>query len=86
MKKVFLAVAAASMAFGGAASAAEPLRASQAVPAAVKVSAEAPVDRASKRADKKMELGGTGLILAIVAVVAVGTGIVIAADDNDSNG
>lgn len=86
MKKVILAAAAASMAFGGAATAAEPLRASQAVPAAVKVSADAPVSRASKRATQTSELGGPGLIIAIIAAAAVIAGIIIAADDDDSNG
>ncbi|WP_234033846.1 hypothetical protein [Qipengyuania gaetbuli] len=86
MKKVFLAAAVASMAFGGAASAAEPLRASQAVPAAAKVSAEAPVSRASKRSEQKSEIGGSAVLIAVLAAAAVIAGIVVATDGDDSNG
>ena len=85
MKKVFLAVAAASMTFSGAASAGQPLRASQAVPAAVKVSADAPVQRASKRADAKMDLAGSGWLIALLALAAVVAGTAVALDGK-SNG
>ena len=85
MRKFTTAVAAASLLVAGAASAATPLRASDAVPAAKTVSADS-VTRSTQAAKKQSELGGPGLIIGIIAAAAVIAGIIIAADDDDSNG
>lgn len=43
------------------------------------------VSRSAQTAEKKNELGGPGLIIAILAVAAIVAGIIIAADDNDAS-
>ena len=45
--------------------------------------AEVSLDRAPAPANKKSELGGSGLLIAILAGAAVIAGIVIAADGDD---
>lgn len=86
MRKFTTAIAAASLLVAGSASAATPLRASDAVPAAKTVSVDN-VSRSTQAAKKQSELGGPGLIIAIIAGAAVIAGIIIAADDDDdSNG
>lgn len=82
MKRVVLAAAAVSMAFGSAASASEPLRASQAVPAATKVANEAPVKRAAKRSETKMNLNAAAGILAGVTLGMVALAAWAASESN----
>ena len=43
----------------------------------------APVERASQSASETSELGGPGLIIAVIAGIAIIVGIVIAASDDD---
>ncbi|MDG5747281.1 hypothetical protein P8Q88_03730 [Qipengyuania sp. XHP0207] len=47
------------------------------------VSAAPAVDRISQPSAETSELGGPGLIIAIIAGVAIIAGIIIAADDDD---
>ena len=51
----------------------------------VKLSASSDVTRSTAAAKKQSELGGPGLIIAIIAGVAIIAGIIIAADDDDDD-
>ncbi len=70
MKKILISASAAAMV-------AAPVAASAADAAPVAV------ERSSKEAGKASEMGGTGLIIALLAGIAVITGIIIAADGDD---
>ncbi|QPD00441.1 hypothetical protein IRL76_07305 [Qipengyuania soli] len=61
-------------------------RASDAGAVAVQPVKMSTVTRSAQTAEKKNELGGPGLIIAILAVAAIIAGIVIAADDDKSPG
>ncbi|WP_435201458.1 hypothetical protein [Qipengyuania sp. 902] len=69
-KKIMISASAAAMAFAPMAAQAAPV-------------VSAPVERSSQSAKESSEIGGPGLIIAILAGIAVITGIIIAADDDD---
>ena len=51
----------------------------------VKLSTASDVTRSTATAKKQSELGGPGLIIAVIAGIAIIVGIVIAADDDDDD-
>lgn len=67
-KKILISASAAAMAFAPVAASAAPVA----------------VERQTAVSEEKSELGGTGLIIAILAGLAVIGGIIIAADDDDN--
>jgi hypothetical protein len=78
MKNFLAAAAAISVAVAPTAATAG-TRAGDVVPATYSV------DRASATAESASELGGAGLIIAIIAGVAVIVGVIAAASDDDDN-
>lgn len=70
LKKIMVSASATAMAFAPVAASAAP-----AAPVAV--------DRQSQAAGDSSELGGAGLIIAILAGIAVVAGVVVAASDDD---
>lgn len=66
-KKILISASAAAMAFAPVAASAAPVA----------------VERSSASAKDTSELGGAGLIIAILAGIAVVAGVIIAADDDD---
>lgn len=51
----------------------------------VKLSTASDVTRSTATAKKQSELGGPGLIIAVIAGIAIIVGIIIAADDDDDD-
>lgn len=77
MTKIFAATAALGMALA-------PVAASAGTRAADVVPATYTVDRASADAENTAELGGSSLVIAALAAIAVIVGIIIAVDDDDN--
>lgn len=81
--RLLIGIAAAAMSIAPVAAQAG-TRASDARAVAVQPVKMSTVTRSAQTAEKKNELGGAGLIVAILAFAAIIGGIVIAADDKSS--
>lgn len=86
LKMFGAATAALGLVFAQAAAAAQPIRASSALPAAKpNLASVSSISRALPRGEKKSDLLGAPLFLIIAGVAAVTVGAVVIADDDDND-
>lgn len=83
--RLLMGIGAAAMAIAPVAAQAG-TRAADAGTVAVQPVKMSTVSRSAMTSEKKNEVGGPGLVIAILAVAAIIAGIVIAADDDASSG